>query len=131
MKPASRSRVLKGAVFFALIFFLTVAALALIVWPGASYRPRREYAELELRNLHSSLQLYKERMGRYPTTAEGLKMLVDPGILTSLPKDPWANDYVYAIENGKLTLMTFGRDGARGGAGPDEDLALEIGSASE
>jgi len=103
--------------------------VAMLACAGRREQAIREHAEQELRNLRSALKLYRERIGRYPTASDGLQALVTPGILTSLPKDPWGYDYLYTNEKGVLILKSFGRDGVRGGTGPDEDIALEIGPA--
>src|SRR5215472_5052396 len=99
MKTNNRPRTLRKAFFLTLTVANVVTALAC---PGTREEPRREHAQLELRNLRSALKHYKEQVGHYPTLAEGLNALVDSGILTSLPKDSWGNDYVYTSENGKV-----------------------------
>jgi general secretion pathway protein G len=66
--------------------------------------------------------------GRYPTTKEGLSVLVTPfsdplpkrwkQTLRSVPKDPWNNDFVYefsATKNGSFIQITsYGLDGKIG-----------------
>jgi type II secretion system protein G len=66
-------------------------------------------AKTDIRMIATALVLYRVDYQRYPTTAEGLRALVegptDPaalphwhkgGYLRSLPKDPWGHDYQYA-----------------------------------
>ena len=76
-----------------------------------------------------SMELYKLNTGRYPTTAEGLQVLVKPPkgkpILEgdSPPKDPWNNDYVYTIPGtknpSKFDVRSKGPDGQEG---TDDDV---------
>ena len=69
-----------------------------------------------------SLELYKLTNGRYPTTAEGLQVLVTPPkgkpLMETLPKDPWGNDYVYTIPGqknaNKFDVRSKGPDGQEG-----------------
>jgi general secretion pathway protein G len=52
------------------------------------------------------LMAYKVNVGNYPSTADGLKALIEAPLdeehrwkgpyMESLPKDPWGNDYCYA-----------------------------------
>lgn len=48
-----------------------------------------------------SLELFKLHRERYPSMQEGLAVLLAPpkgrALLDALPKDPWGNDYAYAI----------------------------------
>jgi type II secretion system protein G len=64
-------------------------------------------AEADIRNIETALDLYRLDNERYPTTAEGLRALVerptDPalrhwrqgGYAQGVLKDPWSNDYQY------------------------------------
>lgn len=129
MESRLLSRLSRKALFFTLILLIALvlfAALIVAVPPGRREKSKREQAELDLRNLRSAVNLYRKRAGHYPTTADGLNSLIDLRILTAFPKDPWGDDYVYTSENGKLILMSFGRDGVPGGVGPDEDIKLDI-----
>jgi len=75
--------------------------------------------------------------GRYPTTDEGLKSLIQrPDSLeeskwkgpylpkNKLPDDPWGKQYVYQApgQHGKYDLYSFGADGKEGGSGEDADI---------
>ena len=85
--------------------------------------------------IDAALDLFKQDVGRYPTSAEGLKALVAPseientapsGYIRSVSKDPWGNDYQY-LNPGKRNssgydLWSFGADGLPGGSGFNSDL---------
>ena len=91
-------------------------------------------AKVQIRGLQSSLALFKTDTGRFPTTSEGLEMLVSgssiPGSKDSyiegnkVPKDPWGNEYVYLSPGGHddYDLESFGKDGQDGGTGNDADI---------
>jgi general secretion pathway protein G len=79
-------------------------------------------------NLSTALDLYEADNGMYPTTAQGLKALIEKpsGVNTwttpyiksnSLPKDPWGNEYVYECPGTKNTqwydLISMGPDGKK------------------
>jgi general secretion pathway protein G len=77
-------------------------------------------ARIQLSEITKSLDLYKVKFHRYPTTAEGLNSLTNPPkgrapIMGSVPKDPWDNDYVYTFpgqhNTGKFDLQSKGPDG--------------------
>ncbi len=123
----SRKPLLLIAIIAAIVALAFVAALLATGFPGRREQARTDHAMMELRKLRSALELYRSRVGRYPSAAEGLIALVDSGILPSRPMDPWGREYIYARQNGRLVVMSLGRDGLRGGSGPDEDIRLEVG----
>jgi general secretion pathway protein G len=45
----------------------------------------------DIQALHTALHSYKERTGTFPKTDRGLASLG----LSELPRDPWANQYIY------------------------------------
>lgn len=85
---------------------------------------QKKVAYTQIRTLSDALDLYKLSLRNYPSTAEGLNALVTPKgnekpFLTSVPKDPWGNDYAYIYPgthnpNG-FDLMSYGPDGVQGG----------------
>ena len=92
-------------------------------------------AQIEL--FGSALDSFYLDVGRYPTTEEGLKALINrPDSVpedkwkgpylpkTKIPKDPWGNDYVYKSpgEHGKYDLYSLGADGKEGGEGENKDI---------
>jgi general secretion pathway protein G len=104
-------------------------------WPhGCSYS-KVSGARTEISMIGTGLESFKVDTGRYPTTAEGLKALVEApancpnwnkeGYLpTGLPSDPWGNPYAYrcpGLHNAAgFDVFSFGPDGNEGG-GDDVD----------
>lgn len=90
-------------------------------------------AKAQVEMLGQTLDLFRIDIGRYPTTQEGLNVLVtNPGIQNwdgpylkkSVPDDPWNKPYVYQCPgtHGEYDLYSLGRDGTAGGEGEDKDI---------
>jgi Type II secretion system (T2SS), protein G len=84
---------------------------------------RVDRAWLDIRNIGQALKLSWARTGRYPTTEEGLRALVERQALESVPRDPWGNEYHYLLWLGCPVVWSYGGDGAPGGEGQDTDLS--------
>lgn len=87
---------------------------------------RRDWLELNLRELEKALQRYHERTGEFPRPVDGLNALVDEGLLREPPRDPWGNPYTYTVRDGNAELGTLGADGAPGGEDEDRDTVLRV-----
>ena len=100
-------------------------------------------AKAQARSISLQLQGFKLDMGRFPTEAEGLQVLVEsPADDTGnwlgpyfeeniVPKDPWGFDFVYVpAETGingnqlKPKVTSLGADNAPGGSGPNKDITF-------
>ena len=83
-----------------------------------------ERARMDIAAITQGLSAYYIKMGKYPTTGEGLSNLVSPPkgspLLSEIPKDPWENDYNYAYPG----RATQGHDANRpdGQSGSDDDI---------
>jgi len=137
-----RTRSPLGARGFTLIEIMVVVVilgiLAAIIVPKLTDKPeqaRQVKAQQDIRQLESSLQMYKLDNFYYPSTQQGLDALVskpsgDPparnwrGYISRLPKDPWGNPYQYLQpgNKGDYDVFTMGADGKLGGEGPDADI---------
>ncbi len=123
-----------------LVVMVIIALLASLVAPklfsklGAS---KQKAAKAQIHMIETALDAFRLDVGRYPTTAEGLKVLwQDPGNIKGwdgpyLPKpvkaDPWGNSYVYKSpgDNGKpYELKSLGADGKEGGTGENADISV-------
>ena len=72
---------------------------------------------------------YIENAGKYPERLEDLITPDENGHsflsnYTSVPKDPWKNEYVYEPpQTGQsFRVISYGRDGQPGGEGEDRDI---------
>ena len=104
------------------IIAMITAAVAVSVIPKLE-EAKVDTAKLDIKNIESALKLYYAKKGNYPDTGSGLKALVDTQNLDKIPVDPWGTEYVYLNEGGKPVVMSYGKDKAPGGTGPDADLS--------
>ena len=92
-------------------------------------------AKLQIKEIESSLELFYLDTGQYPTTAQGLDLLIRNGAnlpgwngpyfkKAELPLDPWGNSYQYRSpgEHGTFDLFSLGADKQPGGEGDDKDI---------
>ena len=129
---------------FTLIEIMVVIAiigiLATLIVPKIMGRPdeaRATAAKHDVGTIVQAFKLYRLDIGRYPTTEQGIKALVEKptsepvpqnwkagGYLDSIPKDPWGNPYQYANPGtrGEIDVYSFGADGKPGGTGNDADI---------
>ena len=102
---------------------------------GQGEEAKRKAAAIEIGQIGQALDLYKLEIGRYPTTQEGLQALITAPTgtanwngpywkKTTLPKDPWTNEYKYTSPGAKgaYDIISFGADGKEGGEGPAKDI---------
>ena len=93
-------------------------------------------AKVQIAEIGGQLDLMKLDVGRYPTTSEGLKALLqNPGGMNNWTgpyvkkeeqiKDPWSRDFVYTSpgQRGAYDLVSLGADGKEGGDGPNRDVS--------
>jgi len=120
-----------------MIVIVILGLLATIIMPRILNRPeqaRRMKAKIDIRSIESAFALFKTDTGRFPTTSEGLELLVsDPGIkgyntdgyLDKVPSDPWGNKYIYicpGVHSRDYDLESYGKDGEDGGTGDNADV---------
>jgi general secretion pathway protein G len=92
-------------------------------------------ARIQIQSFASALDLFYLDAGRYPSSAEGLTVLVHPtgGFAAwngpylkggTVPNDPWGKPYLYRSpgEHGVYDLMSYGADGQEGGVGTAADI---------
>jgi len=117
-----------------------LAILAALIVPKVMSRPdeaRVVAAKQDLAALSQALKLYRLDTKRYPTTEQGLQVLVTKptlapvpdnwkigGYVEKLPTDPWGKPYQYLNPglHGEIDVFSFGADGVAGGEGFDADI---------
>jgi general secretion pathway protein G len=104
------------------ILSLLMAAVGVAVIPQLD-QAKQDTARMDIANINNALKTYYAKKGNYPDTGSGLKAVVDAQILEKMPVDPWGHEYVYLNEGGKPVIISYGRDGAPGGAETDADLS--------
>lgn len=96
---------------------------------------KSQTAAVQVKNVASSLELYRFDAGGYPTAEQGLDALIKqpagganwngpylPQASTII--DPWGNPYLYKVpgEHGQFDVYTLGSDKAPGGTGEAKDV---------
>ena len=84
---------------------------------------RQKKARADIAVLTSQLKLFYAHQSRYPTTSEGLSVLV-PKYIDRLSKDPWGRDYQYEYpgRHGAFDIISFGADAREGGEDANKDI---------
>ncbi len=121
-----------------MVVVVIMGILAALVVPRVLDRPdqaRAVAAKQDVSGIMQALKLYRLDNGRYPTTEQGLKSLVErPGTgqapanwkqyLDRLPADPWGNPYQYLNPGvrGDIDVFSLGADGQPGGENANTDV---------
>lgn len=125
---------------FSLMELLVVLAimglLAAIVTPrvmGTLGKAKTQTTGTQVDQLGAALDFFKVDNGRYPTSEEGLKALIEaPSGLAAwngpylakpqIPEDAWKRAYHYETDGDSYDLYSLGADGREGGKGADADI---------
>lgn len=128
----------RGITLIELVVVMTIIALFATLVGGRLFRnvdrARQTQAKSQIRELESTLDLFRLDVGRYPTNEEGLQALRvkpagvegwdGPYLAKDVPLDPWNRPYVYRFpgQHGDYDLVAFGSDAQEGGEGNAEDI---------
>jgi general secretion pathway protein G len=113
-----------------------LAATIIPQFIGTTHDARVSAAKAHIAELESALERFNVHMDRYPTTEEGLKILVEAPAgddkkwrgpyIKQLRPDPWGNLYQYVYPGVHHTtsfdIWSRGADGADGGEGDNADI---------
>ena len=120
-----------------LLVLVILATLAAVVTPKFTKRSqeaRKTAVKTQISQFEVALDTFQIDVGRFPTTAEGLRALVEkppsnsegwlePYLKRNIPKDAWGNEYAYRYpgqyNQDGYDLYSFGPDGKQGG---DDDI---------
>jgi len=103
-----------------------------IIQKSGFAKPAAARAQIELFN--KALEQFKNDIGRYPTSTEGLNALIQNSNIKSwnepylirkaIPNDPWNRPYNYVSPgtHGDYDLWSYGADGLRGGKAENKDI---------
>ena len=137
--PVQRNRA-HGFSLIEIIVVITIIGV-IVGWAatnifGKADQAQSKIAKSKIVALSGPLDIYKLDTGKYPTTQEGLKALLQapsgvpnwngPYVKNAEElKDPWRNDLIYrspGSENRPYEIVSLGADGQEGGEGPNRDL---------
>jgi general secretion pathway protein G len=108
-----------------LVIIGLLATIVIINVLPAADRAAVTKAHADIATLEQGIEMYRLDNQHYPTTQEGLQVLVAGHYIPRLPEDPWHHPYRYAApgQSGKPFLVaTWGADGREGGSGNDADI---------
>lgn len=122
-----------------LVVVLIIGLLTGIVGPrlmGQIGRSEVTAARAQIDALDKAVQAYRLDMGQFPTSEQGLAVLVTapgadarwrgPYMKGAIPNDPWGTPYQYRLPGSSgrdYDIVSLGRDKATGGSGDDADLS--------
>lgn len=129
---------------FTLLELLVVVAIIglLAAYVGPKYfsqvgKSEQALAKAQIESFHRALASYRLDVGSFPTTEEGLAVLLNrpanapkwngPYLSKAVPPDPWGKPYVYRAPGtrGDYDLSSLGKDGQPGGQGEAADITSD------
>ncbi len=130
-RAAERGMTLIEILVVIVILGLIATAVAVNV-VGRADEARVKRAKTDVQRIASDgVEAFKVMRGRYPTTEEGLKLLIDekflkPNAPDGRLKDPWDKDYLYLYPGqahpDAFDVKSYGADGQPGGTDNNADI---------
>ena len=130
-RAAERGMTLIEILVVIVILGLIATAVAVNV-VGRAEKARVDRAKTDVPRIASDgVEAFKVMRGRYPTTEEGLKLLIDekflkPNAPDGRLKDPWDKDYLYLYPGqahpDAFDVKSYGADGQPGGTDNNADI---------
>ena len=121
-----------------LVVLVILGLLASLVGPQVIKQiggSKTKTAALQIEQFATALDLFHLEVGRYPTTNEGIRALIEkpsaerfwngPYLKKKvIREDPWGNAYIYRSpgEHGAYDLVSLGADNSEGGEGENADV---------
>lgn len=140
MKVALHRNRSQGFSLIEIIVVITIIGV-IVGWAATNIFGKQDQAQARIAkskivSLSGPLDVYKLDTGKYPTSQEGLKALLQapsgvpnwngPYVRNDAElKDPWRNDLIYrspGSENRPYEIVSLGSDGQEGGEGANKDL---------
>ncbi len=129
-RRAQRGMTLIEILVVLVILSLIATAVAVNV-VGRAAQARTDRAKTDVQRIASDgVEAYKVMRGRYPTTEEGLGVLIQEKFVKPNKggklHDPWGRDYIYLYPGqahpDAFDVKSYGADGQPGGDGENADI---------
>ncbi len=137
MRARSTARALQRGmtlieILVVLVILSLIATAVAVNVVGSAEKARVERAKTDVQRIASEgVEAFKVMKGRYPTTEEGLKLLIDERFLKANSPggkllDPWQHEYIYLYPGqahpDAFDVKSYGADGQPGGEGENADI---------
>ncbi len=98
-----------------MVVIIILGLLAAFVLPnltGKSEEAKDKIVCVQMKSISQALKLYKLDNSTYPTTEEGLNILIEKKYFEDgkLPKDSWSNPFIYVQSDDSFDLISMGSD---------------------
>jgi general secretion pathway protein G len=128
-RRAQRGMTLIEIMVVVIIIGLVGTAVAVNVF-GNLAEAKVRTAKADVAKISEAVDTYKVLRGRYPSTEEGLNLLIQEKILKPNKNgklvDPWEREYIYLspgqVHQDAYDVKSLGADGAGGGEGENADV---------
>ena len=120
-------------ILLVIVIIGVLAGMVVTNLSGRSQEAKIARAQADIRGqLSLALDLFEQDTGRYPSSSEGLAVLMnDPGtsnnwkgpyLKGTLKPDPWGNEYSYAFDGDESRRYQLKSAGPDGQIGNDDDI---------
>jgi len=114
-----------------MIVIVILGLLAAMVMPaltGKGEEAKRDLVCVQMKSIYNgALDMYKLKNSLYPSTEEGLSVLVEDSSYFKdgkMPKDSWGKEFIYLNNDGEIELISLGADKKEGGKDEAKDIKM-------
>jgi len=98
-----------------MVVIIILGLLATFVLPnliGKAEESKQKIVCIQMKSISQSLKMYKIDTSTYPTTEEGLNLLLSKNYFedNTLPLDAWGKKFIYISDEGKFDIISLGAD---------------------
>ena len=103
-----------------MVVIIILGLLASFVLPsltGKSEEAKEKVVCIQMKSISQALKMYKIDNSTYPSTSEGLQLLLTKKYFEDkkLPKDSWKQPYIYTSDEDGFEIISFGANKKEGG----------------